>query len=580
MRVLGLAARSHDSGIALLNDGHVDLVYEEERFNREKHTRAYPVQSLDYMFANGIAVGDLDAIAMPWNINELRRTVRGLWMRNFPRSLSILGPDNHGPISYWIVAMRAFVWQDMKRRARGGRVPKFVEVNHHDAHAAAFFVSPYDDADVLVIDGYGDQGSTSVYVGAGNRIEQLWRNEQLHSLGVLYSLTTRFLGFPVFGDEGKVMGLSAYGSSALVDKFFRLVHLHSDGTYTLNMDYFSFDIYGEKSPFKRKFFETFGAPYTDCSSPTQHQLDIAFALQAVIERAILHVVRGVQKKSGRKRLVFAGGVAMNCVANAKILEETDYDEIWVPPGASDAGVPLGAALYHTHQTCGVARSFELTHAFYGTSYDDEEIVRALTDAGLTWRKLERFELISKTAQTIADGKIVGWFQGRYEMGPRALGNRSILADPRRADMKDTINARIKHREGFRPFAPAVLADSASEWFHIDQADPFMTIAPRIRDDKKSLIPAVVHADGTGRFQTVNRSANDRYHDLILAFGQLTGVPILLNTSFNKQEPVVTRPEEAISCYLRTDMDALVLGDYFVDDRSEGAIQLAKARFKR
>ena len=316
--------------------------------------------------------------------------------------------------------MRPFVWQDMKRRARGGRVPKFVEVNHHDAHAASFFVSPFEEADVLVIDGYGDQSSTSVYSGLDNRLKQHWQNEHLHSLGVLYSLTTRFLGFPVFGDEGKVMGLSAYGSPALVDKFGQLVNLHPDGTYTLNMEYFCFDIYGERAPFTRKFYETFGAPYQDCSQPTQHQLDIAFALQAVIERAILHVVRGVQSRSGRKRLVFAGGVAMNCVANAKILEETGYEEIWVPPGASDAGAPLGAALYHTHQTCGVPRNFELTHAYYGTEYDDDAIVQALTNAGLSWRKMDRFELTATSARAISRRE-------DYWMVPGALRNGSPCA---------------------------------------------------------------------------------------------------------------------------------------------------------
>ncbi|MGI9407158.1 MAG: carbamoyltransferase N-terminal domain-containing protein, partial [Hyphomicrobiaceae bacterium] len=233
MRVLGLAARSHDSGIALLEDGEIQLVYEEERFNREKHTRAFPAQSLDAMIARGFDVGDIDTIAMPWNINELRRTVRNLWMRNFPRSLSILGPGNHGPISYWIVAMRFSVWLDMKRRAKGGRIPKFVEVDHHDAHASSFFISPYDEAAVIVIDGYGDQSSTSVYAGQGNRIEKIRQNEPVHSLGVLYTLTTRFLGFKHFGDEGKVMGMAAYGTDARVEKFADLVILKDDGDYAL-----------------------------------------------------------------------------------------------------------------------------------------------------------------------------------------------------------------------------------------------------------------------------------------------------------------------------------------------------------
>ncbi|MGI9407162.1 MAG: carbamoyltransferase family protein, partial [Hyphomicrobiaceae bacterium] len=377
---------------------------------------------------------------------------------------------------------------------------------------------------------------------------------------------------------GKVMGMAAYGTDALVEKFADLVILKDDGDYALNMDYFCFDIYGEKHPFTRKFYETFGQPDEDCSKPGQHQLDLAFALQAITERTIIHVARGVQEASAQKKLVFTGGVAMNCVANAKILEQTGFDEIWVPPNASDAGVPLGAALYHYHQTCSKPRLGELRTPFHGTEYSDTEIEIALKDAGLSYRKLDEAELIENTADALTGGKIIGWFQGRFEMGPRALGNRSILADPRRKEMKDTINARIKHREGFRPFAPAVLREHASDWFHIDQPDPFMTIAPRVRHEKADKIPAVVHADGTGRFQTVERAINPRYYDLISAFEKRTGVPVLLNTSFNKQEPIVTGPAEAISCYLRTDMDVLVLGNFYVDDRNDAAVRRAKELF--
>ncbi|MEL7542646.1 MAG: carbamoyltransferase C-terminal domain-containing protein [Pseudomonadota bacterium] len=578
MRVLGLAARSHDSGIALVDDGEITLVYEEERFNREKHTRAYPTQSLDMMVADGVDLASIDAIAMPWHIHSLRMTVRAHWTRHFPRSLSILGPNNHGPISYWIVAMRRTVQLDMLRRLGGGRPPPFVEVHHHDAHAAAFFVSPFEEADVLVIDGYGDQSSTSLYAGTGNRLTQCSANDQLHSLGVLYSLITRFLGFPAFGDEGKVMGLSAYGSDRFVEKMSQLVHLLPDGEYRLNMDYFSFPIYGERAPYSRKFYETFGAPFADCNTPSPEQFDLAYALQAVIETVVLHVARAAQRRSRARHLVFSGGVAMNCVANAKLIAETDYERIWVPPCASDAGVPLGAALFHMHQTCDVPRTYEVKHAAFGKAYTNDDIASALQEAGLQGEKLRRETLIARTADLIADGNIIGWFQGRFETGPRALGQRSILADPRRADMKDRINARIKYREGFRPFAPAVLEDRASEWFAIDQPDPFMTIAPLIHPHQRDKIPAVVHADGTGRIQTVAREAAPRYHDLIRAFEARTGIPILLNTSFNKQEPIVTRPAEAISCYLRTEMDALVIGDYLVTERPPEAVRCAHEAF--
>ncbi|MEQ1713589.1 MAG: carbamoyltransferase C-terminal domain-containing protein, partial [Hyphomicrobium sp.] len=286
----------------------------------------------------------------------------------------------------------------------------------------------------------------------------------------------------------------------------------------------------------------------------------------------------ITASSGQKQLVLAGGVALNCVANARILEMTDIERIWVPPCASDTGAPLGAALWHHHQTHGKPRTFELTHPFYGLAYTDDDIARALSEAGLHAERMTEATLMPRVAADLAAGKIVGWFQGRFEMGPRALGNRSILADPRNAAMRDVINAKIKQRENFRPFAPAVLIEHAAEYFFIDQPDPFMTIAPCIRPEKAHLIPAAVHADGTGRIQTVERAANPRYYGIIEAFGKLTGVPVLLNTSFNRQEPIVATPAEAISCYLRTGMDVLVLGDFYIADRNTAAIGQANADF--
>ena len=297
---------------------------------------------------------------------------------------------------------------------------------------------------------------------------------------------------------------------------------------------------------------------------------MAFALQAVTEEIVLHLVRGLLKKHAVRNLCMTGGVALNCVANAKILEHTDVQRLWVPPCASDTGAPLGSALWHYHQTLGHPRGFELKHALYGKAYDDQQIVKALDDAGLRYRRMPEEQLLPRVAKDLADGKIVGWFQGRFEMGPRALGNRSILADPRRADMRDVLNAKVKKREPFRPFAPAVLVERAHEFFEIDQPDPFMTLAPRVRAENRDRIPAAVHVDGTGRIQTVERSANPRYYGLIEEFGRLTGVPVLLNTSFNRTEPIVASPADAVSCYLRTGMDVLVLGDFYTTDRGSAS----------
>jgi carbamoyltransferase len=366
------------------------------------------------------------------------------------------------------------------------------------------------------------------------------------------------------------MALAAFGEDTYVERFRDVVRPTPDGGYAVDMSYFDYDAFGQLRPMRRKFVEAFGEARARHEPITDQHRDLAFALQAVSEEIILHIVRAQLGKFPQRDLVMTGGVALNCVANGKILEHTDVRRIWVPPCASDTGAPLGSALWHYHQTLGQPRKFELTHPFYGRAYSDDQVQRALQAAGLRYQRFEEGALLRRVAQDLADGRIVGWFQGRFEMGPRALGNRSILADPRRAEMRDILNAKVKKREGFRPFAPAVLVERSAEYFEIGQPDPFMTLAPRVRADKLSVIPAAVHVDGTGRIQTVERSANPRYWGLIEAFGRLTGVPVLLNTSFNRKEPIVARPEDAIACYLEGGMDVLVLGDFYTTDRGSGA----------
>ena len=433
-----------------------------------------------------------------------------------------------------------------------------------------FFASPFEEALVLVMDGYGDDASSSAYVGRGNRLERHWSTGIFNSLGLVYTFVTQHLGFAGFGDEGKVMALAAFGEDTYVERFRDVVRPTPDGGYAVDMSYFDYDAFGQLRPMRRKFVEAFGEARARHEPITDQHRDLAFALQAVSEEIILHIVRAQLGKFPQRDLVMTGGVALNCVANGKILEHTDVRRIWVPPCASDTGAPLGSALWHYHQTLGQPRKFELTHPFYGRAYSDDQVQRALQAAGLRYQRLEEGALLRRVAQDLADGRIVGWFQGRFEMGPRALGNRSILADPRRAEMRDILNAKVKKREGFRPFAPAVLVERSAEYFEISQPDPFMTLAPRVRVDKLSVIPAAVHVDGTGRIQTVERSANPRYWGLIEAFGRLTGVPVLLNTSFNRKEPIVARPEDAIACYLEGGMDVLVLGDFYTTDRGSGA----------
>lgn len=578
LRILGIVAKTHDSGAAFLRDGVPELVLEEERFNRVKKTQKFPRRGLIAGLEElGLGIRDIDVITTPWDLRLLRRTFASLLLGHFPFSLSLALRSAHTSQKNDVVFLNYFLKRDLRRRLGVPALPPIVNVPHHHSHAALFFVSPFEEALVLVMDGYGDDCSSSAYVGRGNRLERLWSTGIMNSAGLVYTFVTEYLGFAGFGDEGKVMALAAYGDDTYVARFRDVIRPTPDGGYAVNMAYFSYDTYGQLRPFKRKFIDTFGPPRAKCEPISDRHRDIAYALQAVTEDIVLHRVRTLLKLHPQRDLCLSGGVALNCVANAKVLEHTDVHRLWVPPCASDTGAPFGSALWHYHHDLGHPRGFELTHAHFGKAYGEEEVVRALDAAGLRYCRMGEDQLIARVACDLADGKIVGWFQGRFEMGPRALGNRSILADPRRPEMRDVLNAKVKQREPFRPFAPAVLAERAAEFFEIDQPDPFMTLAPRVRPESRDRIPAAVHVDGTGRIQTVARESNPRYYGLIEAFGRFTGVPILLNTSFNRSEPIVASPKEAIECYLRSGMDVLVLGDFYTADRPAAASGNAAAR---
>lgn len=579
MNILGIVSYSHDTGIALVKDGVPQLVFEEERFNREKHTKANPKHSLIEAFEHGgHNFDDIDVITLPWDIQALRRTFFHAVTGNAPRSFNLLRPSAHSPQSNSIVNLWLRMQIYLRYRMGVKKLPPMVHIPHHDAHAAVFFTSPFEDASVLVMDGYGDSSATSGYTGQGNKLQKHWQTNFFDSLGMLYTCTTAYLGFKPF-EEGTVMALAACGTPTYREKFRDLIHLTSDGKFRINSDYVSYDTYGLLRPFRPKFYQTFGPPRKPGEPVTDRHRDIAFALQAATEDAVLHMARAMSAKHASKNLVLTGGVALNCVANARVLNETDFERVWVPPVASDTGAPLGSALYHYHQNLDGPRTYQMHHPFLGREYSDAEISAALDRAGLKSEKLEEKDLLARVAKDIADQKIVGWFQGRYEVGPRALGNRSILADPRSLKIKELINARIKYREPFRPFAPAVLLDRASDFFEVEQPDPFMTMAPRVKPDKVDVIPAAVHVDGTGRIQTVRREDNQKYYDVIKAFGDMTGVPVLINTSFNCHEPVVTTPDQAISCYLRTDMDVLTLGNFYITERPQAAKDRAVQDFK-
>lgn len=580
MRILGLAAETHDAGVALLENGAPVMVIEEERLNRQKKTSGFPRQSLSAVLEDcDLDITDIDVITMPWHASRLARTFAGIILRGLPRSLHLFHEDSRMSQRNGLLMGTPYMRRRIRRYLRTRTLPPLQAVGHHDSHAAAYFVSPFDEATVLVMDGYGDDAATSVYTGVGDRLTRQWHTSLLNSLGIVYTAVTQYLGFRPNQDEGKVMGLSAYGESTYVKAFRKIIGCTPDGRYQVDYSYFWYPCYGLRRSLKPKFYHIFGPARNEWDGEiSQRHKDIAFALQAVTEEVILHVVRQLTKDYPSRNLCLLGGVALNCVANALILQETDVERIWIPPNASDTGAAFGSALWHHHVTLNQPRNFRLKHAFYGQGYSDETMVAALESLGMPFEKLDENTLLDRVAHDLADGKIVGWFQGRFEMGPRALGNRSILADPRRAEMKDIVNRRVKYRESFRPFAPAVLEEKVGEIFHIDQVDPYMTIAPKVRAEKAHLIPAVVHEDQTCRIQTIARAANPRYYGLIEKFGEITGVPVLLNSSFNRQEPIVSRPQEAVSCFLRTDMDVLVLGNHYSTDRNPDAIKKVKEAF--
>jgi carbamoyltransferase len=579
VRILGIVAETHDSGVALLQDGAPAFVFEEERFNRCKRTKKFPKLSLAALAEElRLDAADIDFITIPWDIQRLRKTALSLLAGAFPLGLCLLLPAAHASQQNTIMVLNRYLTRGLRRRfGRAAKMPPLVNISHHDSHAAMFFVSPFEEALVLVMDGYGDDASTSAYVGRGNRLERQWSTGILNSVGLVYTFVTEHLGFAGFGDEGKVMALAAFGEDTYVERFRDVIVPLAGGGFAVNMQYFSYPAFGQLKPLRRKFIDTFGPARARHEPITDQHRDLAFALQTVTEEVVLHVVRELLKKHPERDLCMAGGVALNCVANAKVLEHTDVRRLWVPPCASDTGAPLGSTLWHYHQHLGRRRGFELRHAYYGQGYSDARLQQALQDAGLRHHRMAEAALLRRVAQDLADGKVVAWFQGRFEMGPRALGNRSILADPRRVEMRHVLNDKVKRREAFRPFAPAVLIERAGEFFELDQPDPFMTLAPRVRADKRDSIAAAVHIDGTGRIQTVSRADNPRYYGLIEEFGRITGVPVLLNTSFNRREPMVARPEEAIACYLRSGMDVLVLGDFYTSDRCPTGAEPANAK---
>jgi len=579
MNILGITSYHESSSAAIVCDGKLVAACEEERFNRIKYWGGFPTLAIRYCLKEaGLKAADLDYIAIP----------RNPYARLGTKLL-------------FAMSMPSFAWKRAKDNTRFSEIPITLEdalecdpaslkakvhcMEHHRAHmASAFFVSPFEDAAVFSVDSLGDFASCMWGSGKGSRLTHNGSVSFPHSLGMYYSAISQYLGFPKFGDEYKVMGLAAYGEPEYLDGFREIVKYDEKKEsfdFRLALKYFIHHtkniriVYpaNGKTAGRRRFYSDelvrkFGPARSPEEPLEKHHRNLAASLQARLEEVYLGMLRKLAKDTGNRKVCLAGGVAFNCVANGKALESTPFEKVFVHPAAGDAGLAVGAAFYVWHQVLGKPRKFVMEHAYWGPGFDRGEILTALESRGVTSDghqvvELPEPELLERAAEIIEEGKILGWFQGRSEWGPRALGNRSIVADPRRPDMKEILNRRIKHREIFRPFAPSVLAEATGEWFERAHPSPFMSFAYPVKRDKREIIPAPTHVDGTSRLQTVTREANPRYWALIKAFEKRTGVPMVVNTSFNDNEPVVNKPEEALDCFLRTEMDAVIIGNFLV-----------------
>ena len=581
MIILGLNAFHGDSSAALVRDGKLIAAAEEERFRRIKHWAGFPTHSILYCLNQaGVGLSDVEHIALNQDnrANLVRKIGYFLFKRpNINLVLSRLR-NRRARAAVPVLLEQAFPGEILRAKLHC--------VEHHFAHlSSAYHVCPFDRAAVVSIDGFGDFSSAAWGAAAGCEISTFGRVYFPHSLGIFYQALTQYLGFPQYGDEYKVMGLAPYGRPSSLEAMRKIVRLLPDGGFELNLKFFRHhreDITYQWADGSPDFDDLFAPALEQLLGPRrlpgdpleQRHRDIARSAQAMYEEAFFHLLSILQKRSGLTDLSLAGGCAMNSVANGKVRRMTPFRRVYVQPAAGDAGGAIGSAFAVWHQLGG-KRTFVMDHAYWGPAFDAADISHLLaahqSDIAAADCTLEHISdetaLCNRTASAIADGKVVGWFQGRMEWGPRALGNRSIVCDPRRADMKMLLNAKIKRRESFRPFAPSVLEEAVAEWFEEDDAVPFMMQVFQIREQKRTLIPAVTHVDGSGRLQTVSSLTNPRYHRLIDRFRALTGIPMVLNTSFNENEPVVCKPQEALDCFLRTQMDLLVIGNTLIARRN-------------
>lgn len=610
MYILGINAYHGDAAAAIVKDGQLLAAVEEERFNRVKHCAGFPSESVRYCLeAAGVGIEDVAHIGISrdpaahlhkkvlFAATRAARQAAGMRKQGAESrrqgtaiaSVVEIGETHEGNGAngrHGVFAQikdrinNAAKVRDLKDDLAGALgVSKrqlraqFHNIEHHHAHlASSFYVSPFDRAALLSIDGFGDFISTMWGVGEGNSIRVLDQVEYPHSTGIVYTATTQFLGFPYYGDEGKIMGLAPYGQPRYMEEFRDIIRTEDHGKFRLNLDYFRHHIEGvdmtwdQGSPvigriFSDQFVRTFGPSRAPGDALTARERDIAASLQLRLEEVAFHTLRHLHDQTGLTNLGLSGGVAYNSVMNGKILLNTPFRRVYVQPAAGDSGTALGVCYQIYNDILKRPRSFVMEGAYTGPSFGSDEIRRELEASGLEFETYTDEEVTRRAAHDIADGLVVGWFQGRMEFGPRALGNRSIIVDPRCADMKEILNHRIKKREPFRPFAPSILEERTADYFQQSHPAPTMQMVYRVRPERRSEIPAVTHVDGSGRLQTVSKKVNERYYQLISDFNQLTGVPVVLNTSFNENEPIVCSPGHAIDCFLKTRMDVLYMENH-------------------
>lgn len=564
--ILGIFCYFHDSSACLLHDGKIVAMAEEERFNRKKHCSDFPENAIAYCLEEArIDMSQIDSVSygfLPWRffINQI-----DMFMHNFPKSLNLLrNGASYMPLSKKVIGMASI--RKRLYQSFGVEPPKICYIDHHTAHAySAYYVSPFSDAAVLVADGFGENNATSFYHGKGGEIEFLGSISYPNSLGVYYGTVTQYLGFQPHHDEYKVMGMAAYGEDRYQDFFQKMLSIDGTTSYKLDTNYIDLITHGVKKWFSKKMEEELGVSRYHEDEYEQRHFDIAHSAQARFEEVIIKLGRKLKARTGSKNLCVAGGCAQNVLMNRVLLDHCGFENIFVPPVAYDGGISLGSALAVHHCQFHGKRQFVLESPSWGPSFSNTKCEKLLLGKGLLIEA--DGDITGRIAQLLADGKVVGYFDGRMEIGPRALGNRSILADPRRHDIKDILNARIKKREFFRPFAPMVAVEDCQTYFDLPVESPFMTITGRVK--KPDILPGITHNDGTARIQTVKRETQPNVHAVLKRFGEMTTVPVLLNTSFNENEPIVCTPMEAIDCFLRTQMDVLVFNNQLLVNKKLG-----------